>query len=164
MTIAAEIAAAAGWQMVKVVPGWLKKLVSSDRRRKERIRVAGLVAHYWTGASPMAQDILDISATGSYLLTNERWYPGTVIKLTLQYGEGKENLLLSESKLTSTVEIMAQVVRTGPDGVGLRFVFPGSDGSESKGPDASRCLDRKALEKFLERVMADKGELVFSVE
>ena len=52
-------------------------------------------------------------------LTSRKWYPGTVIELTLQVAaEGGEP---SESRLA--VHLPCRVVRCGAGGVGVRFLY-----------------------------------------
>ena len=58
--------------------------LSTDRRGSKRHPLPGLVAYYWTGGAPQAFHIADISTNGLYLLTDERWFPGTMILMTLQ--------------------------------------------------------------------------------
>jgi len=60
------------------------KVFSRDRRTAERLPAADLSAYYWTGAAPAHHGIRDISSTGFYLVTEERWYPGTLVMMTLQ--------------------------------------------------------------------------------
>lgn len=139
---------------------WLKKLLSTDRRKRDRIRLPGLVAHYWTGAAPRAQDVLDISPTGTFLLTQERWYLGTVIKITLQSSDGTGHAASSKR----TVELMAQVVRSAPNGVGLRFIFPGAEAGTNPTGNTSVCADRKSLDEFIARAKTSQDDLVFAVE
>jgi hypothetical protein len=145
--------------------GWLKRLVSSDRRRKDRIESPGLVAHYWTGAAPRAKGVLNINSIGSYLLTEERWYPGTVIKVTLQVVE-RRNHLFEEKKdrRKDVIAVLAQVVRSGQDGVGLEFIYPEADDPNSKHSRSNVCSDHRQLDAFLERAEAAKSELAFTIE
>jgi hypothetical protein len=62
--------------------------------------------------------IKDISASGVYLVTSERWQPGELIPLTLQKAgpleEGAEN----------QATVFAKAVRWGKDGVALSFILP----------------------------------------
>lgn len=92
-------------------------LRSSERRRSKRHPLPGLVAYYWTGGTPQAHKIGDISTTGFYLLTDERWVPETMIRMTLQRpsvkGENPEE----------AISVISKVVRWGPDGVGYEFVL-----------------------------------------
>jgi hypothetical protein len=95
-----------------------EKITRTDTKRAARQTAHGFVAHYWSGAAARRDDIKDISSTGLYLLTEERWLPGTVIALTLQMRSPLEEI--SERRIT----IRAKTVRWGEDGVGFSFVLP----------------------------------------
>ncbi len=90
-----------------------------DRRLTARLLKPGLVAYYFTGGPPRAHKIANISVTGFYMNTDERWMPGTIIRMTLQLigtsGEGP----------TDTLTVHSRVVRWGPDGEGFEFVLAG---------------------------------------
>ncbi len=58
--------------------------LASDRRRAHRRYVPGMVAHYFTGGAPKPYDVADISMTGFYVLTEDRWTPDTMVRMTLQ--------------------------------------------------------------------------------
>ncbi len=55
-----------------------------DRRRSDRMPAPKLGVYYWTGAKPEQHEVRDISPTGIYIVTEERWYLGTIVKMTLQ--------------------------------------------------------------------------------
>jgi len=88
-----------------------------DRRRAERQALPGLIAYFFTGGAPEPQRISNISVTGFYLETEDRWMPGTVVRMTLQKlgssGEGP----------TDTISINSRIVRWGPDGEGFEFIL-----------------------------------------
>ena len=102
---------------------WLESFLKPDsegaeRRSAERQSVDQLAAYRWNGYTLKRESIRDISSTGLYILTEDRWQPGTLILLTLQ----REGPL--EMNSVSRVEVQAKVVRCGEDGVGLAFVLP----------------------------------------
>ena len=80
--------------------------------------VPGVVAHYWDGSAPRGHALRDVSMTGAYLYTTERWYPGTIVRILLQEEARDEAQGVGKS-----VSVPAQVVRHGPDGVALDFIF-----------------------------------------
>jgi hypothetical protein len=155
-----------------------------ERRREQRLRLPGLVAHYWNGDSPRAREVLDISATGSYLQTDERWYPGTVVRVTLQSRlagnevavyVGRDNreanagaagpngsALLDEH--TQTLVLLAQMVRHGPDGVGLQFIFPEKADAHVLRFYPDCTTDRKALTQFLKQAEGNHRPVTFSID
>ena len=104
---------------------------SPERRRAQRYDQPGTVAYYWDGSVPVPREIRDISLTGAYLRTPERWYPGTIVKLTLKSNVPSES-----------IEVRCKVVRHGADGVGLQFI-------------SQEMKERKGLQSFLTSVIAN---------
>jgi hypothetical protein len=99
-----------------------RRLMGQERRSAERHVLSWLVAYYWDGGPPVAHGVRDISLTGMYLLTGDRWYLGTVIQITLQ--ETGHPDVNSER----WIAVQAKVVRLGSDGVSLAFLPQTSDG------------------------------------
>jgi hypothetical protein len=105
--------------MVHRLLRWLyPSMYDQDRRQSLRRPLAGLVAYNWSGSEPQKHEIGNISSTGIYLLTKERWEPGSTLSLTLQRSGPFEQI--AERR----VDIEAGAVRWGNDGVGLSFVWP----------------------------------------
>lgn len=123
---------------------FFKEFLSRDRRRSDRQRIPQLVAFYWDGDAPLAHGVRDISPSGLYLLTDGRWYPGTLVMLTLQ----KNGEILAGSQQSIAVE--AKVIRSGDDGVGLAFVLPERRRS-NKDSLMGNLVDKKTLINFLEK-------------
>ena len=88
-----------------------------DRRRADRQALSGLVAYYFTGGSPEPQRISNISVTGFYLHTDERWMPGTVVRMTLQRVGTKGD------DPADTITVNSRIVRWGSDGEGFEFIL-----------------------------------------
>lgn len=120
---------------------------AGERRKAERYFLPGLVAYYWDGGVPAAHGVRAISITGMYLFTEQRWYLGTVLIMTLQ----KKNSNLPEPE--RSIAVQARVVRCGTDGVGFAFASPeapqSSDQSAAVGHNAA---DRETLDRFLRRL------------
>ena len=125
--------------------GWLERWWSPDPRKAPRESAPGLAAYYWTGGTPEAHPIRDISATGLYVVTEERWYPGTLVLMTLQATD------LGEEISERTICVHSRAVRWGKDGVGLQFVLEKDVTDPSMG-----AADRKSLDRFLRRL--NKGK------
>jgi|HubBroStandDraft_1064217.scaffolds.fasta_scaffold44674_3 hypothetical protein len=121
--------------------GWLERWWSPDPRRAPRDFATGLAAYYWTGGPPEAHAVKDISPTGLYVVTEERWYPGTLILMTLQ------NTAFGDEVAERTICVHSRAVRWGKDGVGLQFVL--QNDSEDRSMAAA---DKKALDRFLQRL------------
>lgn len=123
-----------------------KSLTARDRRRSDRMSGPKLVAYYWTGSRPERHEVRDISPTGIYVVTEDRWYPGTVVKLTLQITDGDEQ---------QHIAIEAKAIRCGEDGVGLSFIMRDSGAPPAEKGALLVAADRKSLEKFLRRFWQD---------
>lgn len=132
---------------------WLQNWLSSDRRRAHRHPLPGLVAYYWTGSAPKAYQIADVSSSGFYVLTEERWFPGTMVLMTLQRTDG------AGRNLDDSIAVQSRVVRWGNDGLGLAFVP--SRAVDPKSGEALRenGADKKTLDRFLERLKEPAEEI-----
>jgi hypothetical protein len=130
-------------EMTDVRPprGWLERWWSPDPRKAPREQAPGLAAYYWTGGAPEAHQIKDISSTGLYVVTEERWYPGTLVLMTLQ------NTSAGEEVAERTICVHSRAVRWGKDGVGLQFVL-----QKNSDDPLMAAADRKALDRFLQRL------------
>lgn len=120
--------------------------LSTDRRASKRHPLPGLVAYYWTGGAPQAFHIGDMSTVGIYLLTDERWFPGTMILMTLQRtntdGDDPDDF----------ISVLTKVIRWGADGVGLTFVPSNTVDLNSGEPLPDSGVGKKALHRFIQRV------------
>jgi uncharacterized protein len=120
--------------------------LSTDRRASKRHPLPGLVAYYWTGGAPQAFHIADISNVGIYLLTDERWFPGTLILMTLQRtntdGDDPDDF----------ISVLTKVIRWGSEGVGLTFVPSNTVDLNSGEPLPDTGVGKKALHRFIQRV------------
>ena len=114
-----------------------------DRRKYGRKSTSNLAAYFWTGAAPKTHEVRDVSPSGLYLKTEERWYPGTVVTMTLQRTDAP-----TESP-DRAITVKSKAVRSDADGVGLEFVHPeGKEDLENK-DDFGKPADKKKLHRFL---------------
>lgn len=140
-----------GIRAVRPPQNWLQRWWSPDPRRAPRERAPGLAAYYWNGAAPKAHPVKDISATGLYVVTEERWYPGTLILMTLQ------NTRAGEEISERSIAVLSRAVRWGNDGVGLQFVLNDED-KPSKGKDAHvDGVSQIELARFLKQLLNGKS-------
>src|SRR5215469_8631657 len=121
----------------------LKWLISRERRKAERRDRLPLVANYWDGGAPIAHEVRDISRSGLYLLTEQRWYPGTLVALTLQRED------FAESDPDRSVSVNAKVVRSDEGGVAFLFVMPDDPTRLAARNGLPAGVDKKRLERFL---------------
>jgi len=141
---------------MKSVISWLKSLSSSDHRKTQRQKSPLLAVYYWNGdAAPVAHEIRDISSTGFYLLTTERWHLGTLITMTLQ----RTDIAYPKSDGEHYIAVLSKVVRLGEDGVGFAFV-PLETHSSGQAALKSNLVGTRALSNFLEQLKQDQGHLV----
>jgi PilZ domain len=101
---------------MSILSGVLAKVGLAERRKNGRFAARGLEVIYRTGVRQKRAKIKDISATGFYVFTEDRWSLGTPVQLTLQ----KRGLL--EKGSHDQVGLCAWCVRVGDDGVGMTFV------------------------------------------
>jgi hypothetical protein len=121
----------------------------SERRRAERVLEPGLVAYYWTGGSPNSYALSNVSSRGLYLVTDERWLPGTRIVMTLQ------QLNPGAAKADDVCRVESKVIRWGEDGVGCEFVESGFTDLNNGEVIEGERFDRKEFEQFLLRVRSN---------
>jgi hypothetical protein len=130
---------------------WLQRWWSPDPRKASREEVLGVTAYYWTGASPAAHHIRDISSTGLYLVTEERWYPGTLVLMTLQRTD------CDEQDPDRSIHVHSRAVRWGNDGVGLEFVLADPQETGQGDRPVAGTVGRKELDNFLEALKKGKS-------
>jgi len=130
---------------------WLQRFLNPeppDPRTSPRLPLTWLAAWFFTGGTPKAHGVRDISATGIYVFTEERWYLGTVIRMTVAD--------LRNSAPERSMTVNAKVVRWGNDGVGLKFILvDGKSARPRKDPAVSKSaedLSRIDVEQFLRLV------------
>jgi hypothetical protein len=132
---------------------WLKAWVAALKDRRESVRVSlPLVAYYWNGASPQAYQVKTVSHVGAYIVTSDRWYMGTVLRLTFQYNGSGNEIVQALPSLgydpERTQMVLAKLIRTGPDGVAVRMIY-------------LNRRERRSFKKFL--VAVQKRERVHEV-
>ena len=129
---------------------WWQKLFQeepADSRTGRRHVLEGLVAYFFTGSVPMPHPVRDISTSGLYVLTSERWYRGTVVRITLT----DEREPTAERSIT----VHARVVRSTDEGVALQFLL--GKGKGDSGASASRldplmqCSNEAQIREFISR-------------
>jgi len=139
---------------MKSVTNWFsfKKLSFTEHRKAQRMKAPLLVAFYWDGSAPTSHEIRNISSTGFYLVTKERWLPGTMVSMTLQ----RTDVALAHLGAEPHIPVLSKVVRLDENGVGFTFVPLDSHPGDLK----SKPVDKKALTKFVEQVKVDRGHAI----
>lgn len=88
----------------------------NDRRASMRARWPRLVAFDARGSASDVHEVRDISVSGVYLMTGERWPIGAEVHMSLQRTDGLDD----HSMIPITVQL--RVARWGEDGMGLEFL------------------------------------------
>jgi len=148
---------------------WLSDVFSTNRRRAPRTKSPELRAYFWTGGHAEPHHIRDISASGLFLLTQDHWYPGTMVRLVLQYRDGTEeeesvnfNVDPEIRKIPkNSITVQAIVVHQDDQGVGFGF-FLLDDKLVKKRNIPKEGATRKEFEVFLERYLREKDKLAKS--
>ncbi|MGB7189963.1 MAG: PilZ domain-containing protein [Acidobacteriaceae bacterium] len=126
---------------------WFKKLL--DQRKAARDRTPPLAAYFWDGGRPVAHIVKDISPTGFFLATEERWLLGTLVMITLQ------RTRTESSRPDSSLIVMSKVVHHGEDGVGFSFIPVEASSSDQRSQPGSHAADRRTLDRFLRSLASD---------
>ena len=145
---AAPAPAEAAQKTSKPAKSWLQRFLSPDPpqpRKAQRESIQGIAAYFFNGGQSVAHGVRDISPTGFYVFTDERWYPGTIIRMTLTDQR--------QPSAERSITVNAAVVRWGNDGVGLQFVLQDEKSRGKASPDGMMPGPTKAqVEQFLARL------------
>ena len=101
---------------------WFTRLLRkapADPRMAARESLPGLIAYYFTGGTPMGHPVRNFSTKGMFIVTSDRWYAGTVLRVTLTDQR--------DPRAERSITVNAKVVRSAGDGVGLEFVLEEPD-------------------------------------
>lgn len=127
---------------------WWKRFLAGeppDPRKGDREAIPGLIAYFFTGGAPVPHKVRDISSNGLYVITEQRWYPNTAIRVTLSDQ--------SEPSRETSLTVYARVARSGRDGVGLQFLlFDEKDVARGKvPPDLDLIVSPVQFEGFVRK-------------
>jgi hypothetical protein len=140
-----------GIKAVRPPKNWLERWWSPDPRKAPRETSSALAAYYWNGAAPKAHAVRDISATGLYVVTEERWYPGTLVLMTLQRTAD------GEKSAERSISVLSRAVRWGNDGVGLQFVLQDEKSGRKGSSPQMDGTSKKEFSRFFQRLLKEKG-------
>jgi hypothetical protein len=129
---------------------WLRNWFSADPvvdpRRGRRLLNPPLVAFYWTGGTPKPHTIADISTRGIYLISKERWIPGTRVSMTLQRTDR------DSGSPESWIAVDVKVVRWGRDGLGGAFIPAMTGLGHTAARRVEERADRSDLDRFVKHL------------
>ena len=132
---------------------WRKLLLGEPDEQRWGVRSAlpGLVAYFFTGGAPKPHRVRDISTSGLFVLTSERWYPDTFVRLTLTDER--------ETTAKRSITLHARAVRSTDDGVALEFHLHEKDeplrGFASHIDELTGSVSIKELREFVARFKSD---------
>src|ERR1700757_2742063 len=112
-----------------------------DQRVANRHLMPPLIAFLGQFRSSKEYKIGDISVAGFYMITEERWIPGTGFPVTLERTDGEA----SGQRLT----VFSTAVRNGADGVGFTFLQPASEDRLNSDVQGAIRVDLTKLALFL---------------
>jgi len=110
-----------------------------------------MVAYYWEGGKSEPHAVREASCSGLYLVTNHRWYPGTIVTMTLQ--RTKSSVVDAWNAIT----LRGRVVRSEDDGVAFAFELA-SNKNNRAGKDPPLEIDMKTVDSFLKRAQSDAAQ------
>ena len=142
MTTLREVSADATIRM-NTLRALFSKGSGTDRRREPRKEVKHMVAYYWNGENPVPHTVRDVTRQGLYLVTDHRWWIGSVLLMTLQDTRSKDQTA------NRSIAVQAKVVRYGADGIGLQLLPPAKNKIWSWSNDEPRVADQKSLLQFV---------------
>ncbi len=144
------------WKKRAKPKDWLTRFLRGDEEPEDprvaaREPLPGLIAYYFTGGTPAAQEVRDISPAGLYVLTRERWYPGTVVRLTLTDRH--------QPTVERSLTVNAKAVRWGSDGVGLEFILDEPTKRRERDPQLPQQTEGVDIVKVVEFLRNYKSSL-----
>jgi hypothetical protein len=128
---------------VKPTRTWLQRLLfpaPPNLRDAPRESFPSLIAYFFTGGTPEPHSVRDISLSGTYVLTKERWYIGTVVRITLT-----DRL---KPTIDHSITLNMTVVRWGDDGVGLKFLL---ENGKNRSQGQFGCVGKMHVNQFLQQ-------------
>jgi hypothetical protein len=126
-------------------------LEEKEQRRAERQTAPPLAVYYWDGAAPAAHSVRDVSLTGMFLATEHRWYPNTLVRMTVV------RTAKAATDADRSIQLTGRMVRSESDGVGLAFVLPETVRGSAVDGAFNATADHATLREFLTRLQSDHG-------
>jgi hypothetical protein len=123
--------------MMKRLMRWLVP----DQRVANRHTMPPVVAYLGLVRSSKEYKIGDISIAGFYMITEERWIPGTGFPVTLERTD--------DAASGQTLTVFSTAVRNGEDGVGFTFLHSADDDQHDGEAYGTTRLDLTKLAQFL---------------
>jgi hypothetical protein len=116
------------------------------RRSSPRVDNPPLAAYHWAMDVQQGLKVANISASGMYLLTDERWTDGVIVSLTLQRTD------MAKGSAESWIAVDFVVTRWCEDGIAGAFIPSRPGLSDAVVGRAKNCADKKELQRFVTRL------------
>jgi len=126
----------------------LIRWICPDQRVANRHAIPPLTAWLGMVRSSKEYKVGDVSVAGFYMITEERWIPGTCFPVTLERTD--------EAGAGRCLTIRASVVRTGDDGVAFTFLQDATKEDTDGLTDANNRVDLTKLAQFLKGLPLDE--------
>lgn len=98
-----------------------------------------VLALYTNGGPIEPHSAKDVTVKGAFVETPDRWYPGTIVEMTLRYDDHYAKLAKMGAEAKESVQVRAKVVRAEDEGIQIEFVF-------------LRSAERSRVKRFVNRV------------
>lgn len=121
-----------------------------DQRLANRHATPPVNAYLGSARSSNQYGVGNISVAGFYMITDERWIPGTTFPVTLERTDTEG--------LDQTLTLHATVVRVGKDGVAFTFAQAVSEDKAGSDVRVPTRLDLSKLARFLKGLPLAKPE------
>lgn len=119
----------------------LIRWICPDQRVANRHAMPPLIAWLGTVRTSKEYKVGDVSVAGFYMITEDRWIPGTSFPVTLERTD--------EAGMGRSLTVHATVIRSGEDGVGFTFLQNTAE-QTADGPTGSDTrVDLTKLAQFL---------------
>lgn len=126
----------------------LMRWIVPEQRVANRHGMPPVVAYLGMNRSSKKYRIGDISVAGFYMVTEERWIPGSGFPVTLERTD--------EDAHGSIFTVYSTVARTGLDGMGFTFLPPAKEDRQAAEARSMARLDFTKLAQFLKGLPLSK--------
>jgi hypothetical protein len=128
----------------------LIRWICPDQRVANRHSMPPLTAWLGMVRSSKEYKVGDVSVAGFYMITEERWIPGTSFPVTLERTD--------DAGMGRSLTVHASVVRIGEDGVGFTFLQNAAEESADGPTGANSKVDLTKLAQFLKGIQLSNPE------
>lgn len=119
----------------------LIRWICPDQRVANRHAMPPLTA--WLGMVRTSKEykVGDVSVAGFYMITEDRWIPGTSFPVTLERTD--------DAGMGRSLTVHSTVIRCGEDGVGFSFLQNAAEENADRSASPSTLVDLTKLAQFL---------------